>query len=283
MMVDLFNSGIRPVIDEHLLKLSKEKRDYGEYWSASSAGYCMRKNIFDRLKVPRIETDDDARRQRVFTAGHIFHEWIQKLTKDTGLSIAQEVELQDEELKIRGHFDDLVLVQNGEIGELSSGGTGIQLEKPNLILYDYKTQNSRAFNYKRPEMSHYHKMQLGTYMYMLRKRGTKLTPELADALDGLHVLAEARILKIDKDALRMTEEQLLWSDELELEVIAYWNMLNEFWEKYKKDGSLPPCSCAEEEGGFMANEKWNGRFYNGEPCSIDWFNKCKEEGLIDGE
>ena len=42
----MFETGIRPIIDEHLAKLAAEKRDYGEYWSASSAGYCMRKLIF---------------------------------------------------------------------------------------------------------------------------------------------------------------------------------------------------------------------------------------------
>jgi hypothetical protein len=149
--MSLFNTGIRPAIDAHLLKLSKERRDYGEYWSASSAGYCMRRVIFDRLGVPHVS--EDARKQRVFTAGHVFHDWIQELTREAGLSIAQEVELQDEDLMVRGHFDDLVLV-NG-----------------NLILMDFKTVNSKSFTWAKKtggEMSYYHRMQLGTYMYMLR-------------------------------------------------------------------------------------------------------------------
>ena len=45
--MSLFNSGVRPIIDDFLLEEAKKTRDYGEYWSASSAGYCMRKNIFD--------------------------------------------------------------------------------------------------------------------------------------------------------------------------------------------------------------------------------------------
>jgi len=193
----LFDTGIRPIIDDHLLKLSRELRDYGDYWSASQAGYCQRKVIFERLGVPHVSKEDDARKQRVFTSGHIFHEWIQKLTKDVGLSIAQELELQDEDLMIRGHIDDLVLVKSCECGkpsvwacEAQSGGMEcgrpvcqishqchyhagekeLQLGNSNhLILYDYKTAHSRSFTYAKDRpMSYYHKMQLGTYMYMLR-------------------------------------------------------------------------------------------------------------------
>jgi len=149
-MSDLFNTGIRPAVDAWLLEKSKEVRDYGNYWSASSAGYCQRKVIFERLGVPHVETESDARKQRVFTAGHLFHDWLQQLTRDAGLSIAQELELQDEDLMVRGHFDDLVLVEG------------------KLILYDYKTVNSQSFKYKKDNMSHYHWLQLGTYMYMLR-------------------------------------------------------------------------------------------------------------------
>lgn len=188
-MTSLFSTGIRPVIDQWLLNKAKEQRSYGDYWSASSGGYCMRRQIFERLGVPPIEKDSDARKQRVFTAGHIFHQWAQSITKEAGLSIAQELELQDEGLMIRGHIDDLVLVDSGRLttdspltftDDTTFTGTAKRVEanngektavftpKQHLILYDYKTQNSRAFSYKRPEMSHYHKMQLGTYMYMLR-------------------------------------------------------------------------------------------------------------------
>jgi hypothetical protein len=116
-MSTLFQTGVRPAIDDYLTKKSQEERDYGEYWSASSAGYCMRLNILRRLKVPKVaEIEEDAlRTQRVFEAGHIFHEWAQRITKNTGLSIAQELELQDESMMVRGHIDDLVLV--GEGGE----------------------------------------------------------------------------------------------------------------------------------------------------------------------
>jgi len=279
-MGDLFDTGLRPVVDAWLLAKSKEERSYGDYWSASSAGYCMRKVMFERLGVPKVESEDDARKQRVFTSGHLFHEWMQKITREAGISIAQELELQDEELMIRGHIDDLVLISR-EVTlspeELGFKKTSVAIEVDHhLILYDYKTRNSRNFEYAR-EMSYFHKMQLGTYMYMLRKEQAKRTD------NGLKLwpwsepeLTEGRILNLEKDTLRMIETQLLWNPQLESEVFDYWNTLNAYW----KNKTFPKCTCDAHEGGFMAKEKWNGYFYEGEPCSIKWYEKWKKENDI---
>jgi hypothetical protein len=265
--MSLFNTGIRPAVDAHLLAQAAVKRDYGDYWSASAAGYCMRKQIFQRLGLPEI--GEDARKQRVFSAGHIFHDWIQELTREAGLSIAQEVELQDEKLMIRGHFDDLVLVDN------------------NLILYDYKTVNSRSFTYAKANgntMSHYHRLQLATYMYMLRKNG--ITAPVEEDEDSIKTkfseakrlinLSEARILKISKDDLRMEEQQLLWTPELEKEIVEYWSTLNGYWASR----TIPKCTCHLYEGGFLAREKFNPYFYEGKPCSLAYYTKMKEEGKL---
>ncbi len=237
----------------------------------------MGKNIFERLKVPHA-TPDDPRKQRVFTAGDIFHEWIQRITKEAGLSIAQELELQDESLMIRGHTDDLVLVpkQNGvSVIEVTGGKAETTTTNADLILYDYKSQNSRAFTYQKGKpMSYYHRMQLGTYMYMLRK-GFK-AQDGVDILDprfsGIFELSEARILKISKDDLRMEEQQLMWTPELETEVTDYWKRLNRYWDEKQ----IPPCTCADHENGFLAKEAYNPYFFDGGPCSIKLYNKWKE-------
>lgn len=254
---NLFDTGIRPSVDDYLLQESKKVRDYGKYWSASSAGYCMRKLILERLGVPPVK--DDPRKQRVFSSGHIFHEWLQRLTAFSGVSVAQEVELIDDSIMVKGHFDDLVRVHG------------------RLILYDFKTQNSRAFTYQKANpqgMSHFHRMQLGTYMYMLRKTGLLATPDL-DMID-VSGLQEARILKISKDDLRMSEQRLLWSDELEGDVLQFWNTLNHFWN----DRKIPACNCAKYEGGFMAKEAYNPYYYGGEPCSLNWYALCVKEGNL---
>lgn len=283
-MSGLFTTGVRPAIDAFLLAEAAKKRDYGSYWSASSAGYCMRKNIYDRLGLPH--TSEDPRKQRVFTSGHIFHDWIQEITRNAGLSVAQEVELQDEDLMIRGHFDDLVLIKGGPIYSDTYGGTGEYTfhhgfdeddpdnQRPDkLILYDYKTVNSRSFTYAKANglaLSHYHKMQLGTYLFMLRKlHGEPVKPA---ELNDLPLINEARILKISKDDLRMSEQQLLYTPELAKEVSGYWTTLNGYWKKKL----VPKCTCADYENGFMAKDKFNPFYYDGEPCSTKWLAKHKE-------
>jgi len=246
----LFDTGIRPIVDDYLAKLSEEKRDYGDYWSASSAGYCMRKVIMERLQIPYTSTVP--RVQRVFSAGDVFHEWLQRITKGAGVSIAQELELVDDERMIKGHVDDLVLIND------------------HLILYDYKSAHSRSFHYAKDRpMSYYHKMQVGTYMYMLRSAVIN-TPRL---LIGGETLKEARVLKISKDDLCMMEHQLLWTPALEKEITRYWDTLNRYWKSRK----LPKCTCKEHEGGFMASAKYNPYFYEGKPCSLAWYRLKLEE------
>lgn len=238
----IYDSGIRPAIDEHLAKLSQQQRSYGDYWSASSAGYCMRKLVFERLGVPPIERDSDARRTRVFESGHIFHEWLQRITKDAGLSIAQELELQDDDLMVRGHVDDIISIDG------------------KLILYDYKTQHSNAFTFqKNRPMSHYHEYQVGTYLHMLRHN------------EAYKDLKEARVMKLSKDDLRMAENQLFWTPALDAVICDYWNELNDWWALKE----IPPCTCDVYEGGFMSKEKFNPYFYQGEPCSLKLYEEWK--------
>ena len=253
MRDNLYETGIRPIMDDYFTKRGQEVRDYGKYWSASNAGYCMRKVIFDRLKVPA--TSIDARKQRVFESGHIFHQWHQARTVEAGISIAQEIELIDDKLMIKGHIDDLVKVND------------------NLILYDYKTQNSGAFTRQKKTgkgMSHYHRMQLGTYMMMLRNGDY---PELK----------EGRIFRISRDDLRQEEGQLMWNAGLQEAVHEYWSTLSDYW----KAQTIPKCTCAEIEPntktgiGFMANPKYNPYYFNGEPCSMAWY-KLFKEGKTDG-
>lgn len=298
--MSLFDTGVIPFINQHILEESEKVRDYGDYWSASSAGYCMRLNIMRRLKIPPVPEIEEskARTQRVFSVGHIFHEWIQRQTREAGISIAQEVELQDEDLLVRGHFDDLILVEMPSANirpEVRSGADdGFTETKPQpnvinrldnsrLILYDYKTVNSQSFKYKKDKMSHYHRMQLGTYMYMLRKANPKTDKWYMFNYD-LKDLTEARILNISKDDLRLSEFQLIWDDKLEKDVVAYWTTLNKHWEAR----TWPKCTCADHEGGFMGKRSSKGKVYNDyfwedEPCSGKWALKTKEEGLWEAQ
>jgi hypothetical protein len=245
----LYATGVRPIMDAHLKKESEKVRDYKEYWSASSVGYCYRLNILKRAKVPPVPEilESKERMQRVFSAGHIFHNWAQELTREAGISLSQEDELIDKKLMVKGHYDDIV-----QIGDKQ-------------ILIDYKTVNSKAFNYPY-EMKSTHRLQLGTYMYMLNK--------------SKNPILEARIVEIEKDALRMREGQLLWDQQLAHDVEEYWTNLNIYWDQFKQTRTLPECKCSEMVGAWMAKRSKDGRifndyFLNGKPCSEEWWQMNK--------
>src|SRR5690349_19302588 len=104
---------------------------------------------------------------------------------------------------------------------------------------------------------------------------SKMTNEQLKMIAGL---SESRVCKISKDDLRMSEQQLLWSDELEKEITDWWKKLNTYW----KNKEIPPCTCASLEGGFMAKEAYNPFFYRGEPCSTEWLEQCRVDGTWKG-
>jgi len=121
-------------------------------------------------------------------------------------------------------------------------------------------------------------------MYMLRNlevgqkisfNGGHFDAEYLSKWDN-NAIKEARILTIEKDTLRTKEFVLMWSEELEDDVLNYWNTINTFWNNKK----LPPCTCDEQEGGFMAKPQYNPYYYNGEPCSREWYLMWKENNKL---
>ena len=100
-----------------------------------------------------------------------------------------------------------------------------------------------------------------------------------EQLEMLANLSESRILSISKDDLRMHEQQLLWSPQLEKEIYQYWATLNGYWKARK----LPACTCDKFDGGFMGRKSAKGKFYNDffyndTPCSQEWLELTKKEG-----
>lgn len=93
-----------------------------------------------------------------------------------------------------------------------------------------------------------------------------------EMLEQIVAMNDTRTLNISKDDLRMSEVQYMWTPELEKEVIDYWTALNKFWA----DRQIPPCTCHEQAGGFMAKEKWNPYWFNEKPCSVEYFAKFPE-------
>lgn len=265
----LYDSGVRKAIDDYLLEESKKVRNYNGFFSGSRAGYCQRLIMFEMLGVPPVL--EDARKQRIFSAGHTFHNWIQEITRKANLSLAQEWRLEDDSINVRGHFDDLIKIDK------------------ETILYDYKTKNSGWFTrYKHQEISHFYKMQLATYIYIINrilagKDGARIykpvgdeyvlaNEDLKEIMKGRE-LHEGRALGISKDDLRTAEHGFVYNPALEKQVFEYWSTLNGYW----KAKTMPRCTCADYEGGFMANEKWNPYYFGGEPCSLKYLNRWNKE------
>lgn len=281
-MSDLYATGIRPFIDEHLRR-EAEQQAYPTYFRMSSAGYCHRYIIMKRLGVPPVpeREEDGDRTTRVFRSGHVFHQWLQEVTEKAGVSMYQEVELTDEtnEEEVIGHFDDLVLLRDSY-----------------LILYDYKTAHSGYFGYD-DKINTYHRLQLGTYFLTLKKIGAgvenveawkvvddenKVITEDVRKLVKKYHFEESRILTMSKDDLRMQEKQLMWSEQLEADVKRYWEGLHAAWNRYLKDRVLPPCTCLTIDGGWFGRRSKKGKVYNDyffaeEPCSQRWFDQWMDK------
>ncbi len=250
MHENLYESGIRPYLESYF---RNSQEPYPNYWRGSSAGYCYRYNIFKRIHLPEVPEIDDSfvTTQNTFYIGTSIHIGYQKITAQIPENIGQENEIKLPEFDVIGHYDDLFEFDYGDDKPMS-----------HKILYDYKTVSSKSFNYTDPEMRSTHRLQLGTYMYALRKEH----PDLA----------EGRIMEISKDDGRMRERQLLWDDTLESDIQAYWNGLNKAWKAFKKTGDLPDCTCAERLGDWFATRTkagkiYNGYFLNGNPCSLEWY------------
>ena len=247
--MDEERNSLKHLIHEQLLK--EDDGVYPDYWRGSSAGYCMRYNIFKRLHVPEVPevVEGQSQRQGTLRIGHQVHALMQSLTKNAGLSVEQEAELKSKEWDMVGHFDDLIKFPNGE-----------------LVLYDYKTVHSQALKYP-PELKNTHRMQVGSYLYLLREKYPKLT--------------KARIMEISKDDFLMREIEFDWDDTLKSDLEAYWTELNDWWAIYHETGELPPCTCSERLGAWFATRNkygkvWNGYYFNEQPCSLAWFEQHRQ-------
>ena len=173
------------------------------FWHGSDAGMCARKRTYKRQGLSGEAFDD--RTLRVFEVGHMFHFWLQDLLNKQRVLLSCEEELKDTELNYLGHYDALVKIDD------------------RLILYDFKTVNSMAFQYyMREGFPPYHKMQLASYCYFLRRQFPELT--------------EMRMLYVSKDDLRVEEVEIPYTQELEDKVLKELEILNKNWEK----GELPP-------------------------------------------
>lgn len=182
------------VVDEYIAEKRAEQINSHDKFRVSDAGRCHLMRYWKRQG--KSATDEpDARTQRVFEVGHIFHKWLQDLLQKKGILVEKEKEVED--IHRIGHADAIIQNEKG------------------LILYDFKTVHSRKFHYKRKEGNngdiHYY-MQAYTYATMLP-----------------FGVSDIRIAYISKDDLCI--EEVTVPDEISETVMRDWSILIEAWKK----------------------------------------------------
>jgi CRISPR/Cas system-associated exonuclease Cas4 (RecB family) len=182
------------LVDAYITEKRAEQIRSHEKFRVSDAGRCHLMRYWKRQGKP-LTDEPDARTQRVFEVGHVFHVWLQDLLKEKGLLIEREKEVED--IHRIGHVDAIIQNEQG------------------LILYDFKTVHSKKFHYKRKEGNngdiHYH-MQAYTYAMMLP-----------------FGVADIRIAYISKDDLCIEEVSVMDTDDISEYVQQDWHTLVSAW------------------------------------------------------
>lgn len=132
--------------------------------SPSSAGHCIRQNVFNMLQYPASEPD--AHSLMIMRRGNTIHEDLQGMWKDMGILVAEELVLNHTsaspwtkekctELRINGRLDAIVRIPPLYIAEIKSakGSSFSRMLKDGpyeeyvsqLMLYMYLTQIKKGF------------------------------------------------------------------------------------------------------------------------------------------
>lgn len=185
------NLTIQGMIDEVLADKPARKRS-GKF-SPSSFGKCYRAQYWNRKDEPQTNPPD-ARTERVFKAGNLFHDFVQGVILSKFPEIKKEV-LIDVDPDIVGYAD---LVNEVEVS-------------------DIKSQNSKSFDYmnnckdiredRKPNW-----LQVMYYAISLGKQG-------------------ARLVFVEKDTLRILEFHQPVDEYWKKEVSNELKTLREYWEK----------------------------------------------------
>lgn len=85
------------------------KRERSGKWSPSQFGYCFRRQFWNRKNEPQSDPPD-ARSLRVFQAGHLFHDFVQRFFSD---GVEQVIEIED----VKGRAD---IVRADEVVDVKS-------------------------------------------------------------------------------------------------------------------------------------------------------------------
>lgn len=228
-----------------------EEREPDGYWHPSSLFGCLRQAIY-ASRGTEITNPRDDRSRRVLRVGHQLHEFIQVAVNADPRVLAafDEVTIVDDERKLKGSVDHVVVLWTGPLEDKPEGlprdwvWRYIQAGLARVEVEEYKTINSNAFKYKDlPKADHVG--QVGVYLSVLRVRG-------GTAGDGTVIPpidARARIAYVSKDDLLVEEFTVLLTPGKERTIaqrVAYL-------DSYAADGTaLPPRLPDEVKKGKTA-------------------------------
>lgn len=224
----IVNFSVQAALDHHVAEIEEDRPADGRWHPSSLSSECSRKAIYTFRGVE--ESDPaDSRARRVFRVGHILHEFAQTaVAKAPGVKKAyHELRIDDPELNIAGHTDDLVEFEDGS-----------------YELQEYKSKNSRSMEValskgELPDRAHV--VQAGVYMFVLRRRGA-VAKDRETGLDTIipplgDKLSQARITYLSKDDMRVEEFVVPWDDDAERLIREQLDYLEEYRQA---EWSLPP-------------------------------------------
>lgn len=194
------------------------------YWHPSQIGFCDRAAVLQHADVPENPKDD--RLLRVLWLGDKIHDAVKSIHPFK--VVGHELRIRDETYKVSGKMDTLSYLPDGT-----------------LEVQEYKSINSMSFTYNDLPKDN-HVRQVGMYLLFppsCPKTNPQLLPCDQCGLSGEHgYLArptQGRLIYISKDDLRIDEFIVRLDDKLTKELKGELTRLEEAYQKYVKDGTLP--------------------------------------------
>ena len=200
-------------LDKHLREENIGEKQ-PDCFRISSLGQCFRKRFWERKGEPKEPLDE--RTLRVFQVGKIYHSYLQEVLKTDLIGSEIEVRVGD----FVGHIDAI-----------------IKGDKGNTLL-DFKTVNSRKFNFIGGEADRHYIMQLLTYAILAEKK---------------YNITESRLVYISKDDFRMCEKVYKLDDNWRFDIASDMKQLDDYW----RNNELPPA---------IPQAKWECSYCNFKQC-----------------
>lgn len=271
------------VLKEALANRRLKDRRTGEqpawYPSTISLG-CDRKAVLNRAGVEG--NPFDATTLRKFWMGEAIHSAFQGFIEENFeqegvIVLGNEVEVRDNEFNVAGRIDTLVQVEDG------------------IEVWEFKSAASRSFSYGDfPREDHV--LQVGVYLTFpatcpaCKERPQLLPCNLCGGSGKLPLPVRARLIYFSKDDARIQEYVVVQTPELTAKVKGTLARLEQAYEQYKADGTLPaplPMVEKERKGVINIEEDWRVRYCEyrgtGRCCGDNRESDTERDGSPEGE